>query len=69
MESSETVHDSNPVALACKSLLYLISSQEVAKEILDRYGRLDLYINTVGILQIPDGIQPGMCFCITISIV
>ena len=34
--------------------------QEVAKEILDRYGRLDLYINTVGVLHIPDGMQPGM---------
>mgnify|MGYP006905987047 FL=1 len=34
--------------------------QDVAKEILDRYGRLDLYINTVGVLHIPDGMQPGM---------
>ena len=35
-------------------------SQDVADKILNKYGRLDLYINTVGVLHIPDGMQPGM---------
>ena len=35
-------------------------SQDVADKILNKYGRLDLYINTVGILHNSDGMQPGM---------
>lgn len=32
--------------------------EAVAKEIMDKFGRLDLSLTTVGVLHIPDGMQP-----------
>lgn len=34
------------------------SVKVVAREIYDKYGRLDLYVNTVGVLHIPDVLTP-----------
>lgn len=34
------------------------SIKVVAREIYDKYGRLDLYVNTVGVLHIPDVLKP-----------